>query len=488
MTTPSSTRAPKIDPAGHLNEPQGDILEPTVLGTSAQYLRGKALRRYGLWYALALVSFSAIWGGVGAVLLPNQVQLLEMARFFVGGDAGVDLQQLTALRDAIAAGTATATPDQSRLLGILASFDSSRATSLAMVTSIGVAGTMIIQPLIGVFSDRTRSRLGRRAPWSLVGVIIGAGFLVGVRFAPTVAVLVVLWTVAQVALNVALAPLSTTLADRVPEGRRGTISGIGGLGSFVGGLLGSVAAGVAFITVGVNSYFVFAGLVFVAVLLFVFKVPDRSSLELSVPKFGWKRFFLGFTCALRSRDYRWVWIARILLTFGYGVSGALGLYMLQSYVKPALSQAEATALTPLLMLAGLPCTVLAIVVAGALSDKLKRRKSFVFVASVMMAAAMAIPLMSPTVTGLFVQGIVAGIAFGIYIPVDQALLVDVLPDPDAVGRDLGVAGLATNLGQALGPALAGAVVASSGGYGLVWVAALVLVGLAAVAIVPIRAR
>jgi MFS family permease len=162
--------------------------------------------------------------------------------------------------------------------------------------------------------------------------------------------------------------------------------------------------------------------------------------------------------------------------------------MLQSYVKPALSAAEATALTPLLAVASLPSTVIAILVAGWLSDRLGQRKSFVFWASILMSAAMAIPLISPTVPALFLQAVVAGFAFGIYIPVDQALMVDVLPDPSAAGRDLGVAGVATNFGQALGPALAGGVVAATGSYGLVWIAALVLVAVAAVAILPVRRR
>jgi MFS family permease len=217
-------------------------------------------------------------------------------------------------------------------------------------------------------------------------------------------------------------------------------------------------------------------------------VRDRSSRDLLVPKLEWKTFLLGFTYAVRDRDYRWVWIARVLLTFGYGVSGALSFFMLQSYVKPALSAAEATALTPLLAVASLPSTVIAILVAGWLSDRLGQRKSFVFWASILMSAAMAIPLISPTVPALFLQAVVAGFAFGIYIPVDQALMVDVLPDPSAAGRDLGVAGVATNFGQALGPALAGGVVAATGSYGLVWIAALVLVAVAAVAILPVRRR
>ncbi|WP_329223240.1 MFS transporter [Streptomyces sp. NBC_01485] len=479
---------PGSDPSPTEPDSTAQVLEPTEPGTSPKYLRGRALRRYALWYGLALAAFSSIWGGVGALLLPNQVQSLEFAKFFTGGDAGVDLQKLTALKNAIAAGTASATPEQSRLLGILTDFDASRAESLAFVTSIGLIATMVAQPLIGVFSDRTRTRLGRRAPWILLGALLGAAFLVAVRFAPTVAVLVVLWAIASVALNAAVSPMGATLADRILDDQRGGVSAIGGFGSFLGGVLGSVGAGAALSTLGLNSYFVFAGLVAVCAVLFVTRVKDRSSLDLHVPKFEWKSFLLGFTYAVRTRDYFWVWTARVLLTFGYGVSGALGLYMLQSYVKPALSVAEATKLVPLLALSALPATVLAILVAGPLSDRLKRRKSFVFAASVLMAAAMAIPLISATVAALFVQAIVAGFAFGIYIPIDQALVIDVLPDPNAAGRDLGVAALAINLGQALGPALAGTVVSITGGYTFVWVVAFGLVALAALAILPVRRR
>jgi hypothetical protein len=50
------------------------------------------------------------------------------------------------------------------------------------------------------------------------------------------------------------------------------------------------------------------------------------------------------------------------------------------------------------------------------------------------------------------------------------------------GRDLGIAGLATNLG----PVLAGEVVALTGGYRMVWVVALVLVLVAAPVIVPVK--
>ena len=95
-------------------------------------------------------------------------------------------------------------------------------------------------------------------------------------------------------------------------------------------------------------------------------------------------------------------------------------------------------------------------------DQPGRRKPFVIVASVLMAISMAIPLISPTLIALFIQTVLAALAFGIDGHVDQALFIDVLPDENAAGRDLGVANIATNLGQALGPIIAAKVAGRAG--------------------------
>ncbi|SFR92784.1 Na+/melibiose symporter [Microbacterium sp. cf046] len=464
---------------------RGVVLEPTDPGTSPILIKGPLSRRYLTWYTIVTLAITAVWGAT-SILLANQVQMLEFGQWFTGADATVDLQQLTLLQQQIDAGTATATADQTRQLELLASFDASRAQSLSIIASIGVVLTMLIQPLVGLASDRTRSRLGRRAPWILFGTLAGAVLLVGVRFAPTIAILGLLWMTAQAILNTASGPLVATVADRMPENRRGTASALGGFGNFFGGVLGGVGAGLLFATVGLDMYFVLAAFVAFAGLMFVIFARDASSKDLAVEKLHWKEFLLGFTVALRSRNFRWVWVARILLTFGYAVSTALALYMMQSYIRPALSVAEASQMAGLLALAGVPFMIIAVLVAGKLSDKLQKRRSFVIFSSALMALSMLIPIISPTLPALFLQAIIGGIAFGTYLPVDQALFIDVLPDQKSAGRDLGVAALGSNLGQALGPALAGAVVAITGAYLGVWIAAFVLVLLAAVAVIPLK--
>lgn len=450
------------------------------------YRGGRTFRRYLLWYTLAFAAITAVWGGMLGVLLPNQVQMIEFANWFTGADAGVDLTALNDLKAAVAAGTTTATAEQQRLLDLLAGFDAARARALALVTSLAVVVTMLVQPVVGVLSDRTRSRFGRRAPWMMFGAIVGSGFLIAVRYAPTIAVLALLWTCAQTVLNMIPGTLQTTVPDRVPEEKVGTTSGIGGLGNFAGGIVGGIGAGVLLPLIGLDVIYGYAVLVVAGVTGFVLLLRDRPSTDLVVPRHRWRPFFRGFLIPLRDHDFRWVWLARILLTFGYAASTTFALFMLQSYITPALSLTEATRLTPLLTAVSLPGTIIALLLAGRLSDRMGRRKPLVIASSVLMAFSMLVPLLWPALPALFLQSILAGIAFGIYLPVDQALFIDVLPDKDAAGRDLGIAGLGSNLGQALGPVLAGQVVALTGGYRAVWAVALVLSAIGAVAILRVR--
>lgn len=476
-----------VAPQGHAPHTKGNvILDPVEPGTSPIYIKGPISRRYLTWYTVLTIAISAVWGAVLTILLPNQVQLLEVGNWFSGADAGIDLQQLTLLQQQIADGAATATPEQARQLELLTGFNAARAQSLAIITSIGVVLSMLVQPIVGVFADRTRTRWGRRVPWIFFGTLVGALLLTLMRIAPSIAVLAVIYMLVQAVLNSAVGPLMTTVADRMPENRRGVASALGGFGNFFGGLIGGLGAGVFFATLGLDLYFIVAAFVAFAGVMFVLFARDASSKDLVVDKFNWKEFFVGFTIALRSRNFRWVWVARILLSFGYTVSTALSLYMLQSYIRPALSQAEATQLAPLLALAGVPVTLITLFVAGKLSDKLGKRRVFVIASSILMAASMLIPIVMPSIAGLFIQAVVAGLAFGIYLPVDQALFIDVLPDQRAAGRDLGVAGLGSNLGQALGPILAGVVVTVTGGYLGIWVAAFVLVLLGAAALAPLK--
>ncbi|HSV54258.1 MAG TPA: MFS transporter [Burkholderiaceae bacterium] len=451
-----------------------------------QYDGGPAMRRYMITYLLVAVSLIAVAGGIGAVILPLHLQQIEFARFFTGAMAQVNLQDLVALKAQVAAGTVKATLEQLKLLEALAAYESAKASSLSLAASLAVAATMIMQPIIGVTSDRTRSRWGRRAPWMVFGAILA---LVGVAlmyYAASAAQLMLGYALASVACTVVGGPLSATVVDRIPAAKRGAMSAVAGVGLLVGYILGMVAAGVIYAKVGTASYLAFGVLVLLLTLVFITLARDSSSKSLQVEKVSIAGHLNSFTFALRDPDFRWVFLARVIMLFGYSVSGTFGIYMLQSYIEPAMTAEQAAKTMPLLHLVGMPVTLLAMVISGRWSDRVGRRKPFVIGASLLLAASMAVPFIWPTLWALYAQHFLAGIAVGTFLVVDQALLIDVLPDKKAAGRDLGIGTLASNLGQAIGPIVAGLVLSVTGGYRMIWLTALVLTALAALAVVPVK--
>ena len=67
-----------------------------------------------------------------------------------------------------------------------------------------------------------------------------------------------------------------------------------------------------------------------------------------------------------------------------------------------------------------------------------------------------------TVGFFYVCEIILGLAYGVYVAVDLALALSVLPDPANAGKDLGILNMANALPQSLAPAVGAWALASLG--------------------------
>src|SRR5436305_2678249 len=71
--------------------------------------------------------------------------------------------------------------------------------------------------------------------------------------------------------------------------------------------------------------------------------------------------------------------------------------------------------------------------------------------------------------GFLVGMAIGGLGFGIYVAVDLALVVDVLPDKDNAAKDLGVFNMAGALPFSIAPGIAPAILAvGSGSYAVLY--------------------
>ena len=108
-------------------------------------------------------------------------------------------------------------------------------------------------------------------------------------------------------------------------------------------------------------------------------------------------------------------------------------------------------------------------------------------AAAIYAVALFVIASASTVTGYLVGMGVGGLGFGMYMAVDLALVVDVLTDPLAAAKDLGVLNIAGALPFALAPAVAPALLSVGGGsYALLYTVAGASALLGALTILPVR--
>jgi MFS family permease len=224
-------------------------------------------RRLMASLGLASAALSALYAGAGTVLLPQQIENIDR-------------------------------PHKVAVLGVIA--------------GVSAAFALVFNPIGGALSDRTRSRLGRRAPWLLgapAALLIVAGWLGHVR---TVPVILAAWCLAQSVVNFYQAPLTAVIPDRVAPARRGAASAVTGVASVVGGVAGVGVA--SLFTSNVSwGYLALGGLLAVTAVTFVLTTHDPSSAHLPPPPRdtrGLPARFAAFLSALTHRDFACVFASR----------------------------------------------------------------------------------------------------------------------------------------------------------------------------------
>src|SRR5690606_21153301 len=126
--------------------------------------------------------------------------------------------------------------------------EQNKVANLAIVITASSIATIIIHPLIGALSDRTRSRLGRRAPWMLLGGATGALFTMLLAGAGTIWAVCLYWVLMMLCANSVATVGSAIVPDRFARERLGVASAVVALGIIVG-----MGAGVALAGMAVNS-------------------------------------------------------------------------------------------------------------------------------------------------------------------------------------------------------------------------------------------
>lgn len=346
----------------------------------------------------------------------------------------------------------------------------------------GIAGlcALIAYPLTGALSDRTTSRFGRRRPWIAGGTLLFAASLLLLGLQETMVGIGVFWALALTGFCVLTAALTATISDQVPVNQRGFVSGWISAPQAIGTILGLLLVTELFVGQFLG-YTVMAVLLVVLVLPFLLRVPDAVLPTATTLTFA--TFIEGFWISPRRYpDFGWTLLSRILVNFG----NAFGTALLFQFLQYGLLVDDAEGTLIMLTLVYMVFVILASLVLGKLSDKLGRRKPFVFAAAALQGVAALMLAFVPDLGVAFIAAGMLGLGYGCFLSVDQALATQVLPDPHTRGKDLGIMNIATAVPQALAPLLGAFVVALVAGFQGLFILSAIAALLGAAAVLPIR--
>jgi len=322
----------------------------------------------------------------------------------------------------------------------------------AVLGGFGALFATLANVVFGRLSDRTTSRLGRRRIWIVTGTVIMTIAFVVMALAPSLLVAVVGWSLAQLGANMTLAPFIATIADQVPRFQRGKITAALGIAQNVGILGGTYVA--QWFADQLFIMFVAPSILAIAVMVvFAVVLPDRR-LPVKPPRATLRDWGETFWVSPRKHpDYGLAWWSRFLITFAsFGFTTFRYFYLL-NHIEVEQEEIPGVISTSVLIY-----TIALVAVSyfsGWLSDRIGRRKVFVWSSTALFAVGTFALIFVNDVGTFFILEAILGIAYGMYVGVDLALVVDVLPNPDDSGKDLGVFNIANALPQTIAPLIGG---------------------------------
>ncbi|WEV53359.1 MFS transporter [Bifidobacterium sp. ESL0798] len=356
--------------------------------------------------------------------------------------------------------------------------------ALGTMNAVSSIFALIANIVFGTFSDVSKFKIGKRTPWIVAGGIIGAAGYFLTAHSTSLLWMVIGWCIVQVGINCLIAPAVAVLSDRIPEDVRGTFSALYGAGQIVGMQAGSFIGSFFLtklntgLTIG-TCVFLFSGIITVLIW------PREQSAENNTKATSVAEVLKSFIPPTKNcRDFYLALFGRLAFVIGSFMISGYQLLILERYVH--LSIKDAGTAMQIMAVITLVATILASVASGPLSDYLHRRKFIVAVACVIIAIGMLVAWLIPTTTGVYIYATLAGLGNGCYMSVDQALNVDVLPNPQEAGKDLGILNLANTIGQALAPGFTTLFISLTGGYRGVFPVAIVFMLVGTIFIMMIR--
>lgn len=320
-----------------------------------------------------------------------------------------------------------------------------RNTALGFITIMALLVALVAQPLIGQWSDRTRSRWGKRAPYLATGVV-GVGFALAlVIVADNLWLLIIAAMLVSTFSNTTQAAWQALIPDQVPEFQRGKAAGIKVVLELMGAVAGIAAVGFLLSRGNIWGTPLIAITLFFVILLITLFTLRRSPAAIETAAQAGHSPFSGVLTAIKQAPPAFLWWMLNRFLF-WSAAISIRTFLL-NYLEDVLGLSPAYAQTlssRLLVVLGLGVFVLALP-AGAVADRIGRRPLLV-AAGLLAATGAIIFIIWRDLNLLIIGGGLIAVAAGIFASASWALATDLVPDTEGA-LYLGLANGATVVGS-----------------------------------------
>jgi MFS family permease len=332
---------------------------------------------------------------------------------------------------------------------------------LALQSIVTVIMAILIQPTIGMISDYTVSRWGRRKPYIAIGATLDVVFIIGVATSNTYLSLVAFLVMLQFSSNFAQGPFQGYVPDLVPAPQVGLASALVGAMQTLGFVLGGFIITVSYvlgdftlptITLGVVEFLTALGtIVWVREGRAARDRRGRSWVAIGLSAWG--------TDILRERSFVWLVVSRLMFIAGLNV--LLSLYVIFMERSLLFTDSDKALWVPVTQLTVALLTIVATFPSARVSDRIGR-KPVIYAACAIGGVGMLVCALAPGIAVFIVGAILVGAASGTFLAVDWALMTDIIPKA-ASGRYMGISNIAVAAGGPVALSVGGPIIDIVGG-------------------------
>jgi Na+/melibiose symporter-like transporter len=343
---------------------------------------------------------------------------------------------------------------------------------IGFIMTLDNVAALILQPMIGVWSDRTRTRLGRRMPYVLAGAPIGALCFALVPFAQALPLFMAAIIGMLLAMALFRTPVIALMPDVTPSPLRSQANGVINLMGGLGGLIAFFISGPLYRQNPANPFLVGAILLLAAMALLLVFVNERK-LALPVdPLPAGKRepLFQEVRSLAAGSDKSGLALLGAIFFWFVGYSALDAFFSLYARSHLGIPESESPIQLGLLSVVFILCAI----PAGVLGARIGRRRTIMIglaAFAACLAAVFAVPAETLSrvllhigvgdvrVLSLFLMA--CGAAWALVNINSLPMVVD-LTDDSKVGTYTGLYYLSSTLAAIAGPTLNGVVVQLAG--------------------------